>query len=200
MRKASLAALAAVAAVALPATAGTPASAETKSKLPEVVEGDAGPTDPRAQVALGDAAFAGQNGAKPDYKAARAWYAKAAAQNDTEAMRKLGDLYVKGLGGKKDRKKALDQWIAAEKAGDPLAPVLVADLYYEEITGQKDPAPGQFKFMGGVPESRIDDAIAWYGAAQKRDPRPEVQQRAKMGLYVLNTLKSANVQVSEKKK
>jgi TPR repeat protein len=197
MRKASLAAPAAVAAVALLATAGTPALAETKPTLPEVVEGaSAGPADARGQVARADAAFYGRDGVKQDYKDARAWYEKAAAQGDTEAQRKLGDMYAKGLGGKKSTKKALDSWIAAEKAGDPLAPVLVADLYYEEITGQKDPKPGQFKFMGGVPESRIDDAIAWYGAAQDRDPRPEVQSRAKMALYVLNTLKSANVQVS----
>lgn len=197
MRKASLFPPAAVAAVALLATAGTPSLAEdAKPKPPEVVQ-DSGPTEPRAQVERGDAYFNGQNGFKQDYKQARAWYEKAAAQNDTEAQRKLGEMYAKGLGGKKNKKKALDNWIAAEKAGDPEAPVLVADLYYEEITGQKDPKPGQFKFMGGVPESRIDDAIAWYDAAQKRDPRPEVQARAKMGLYVLNTLKAANVQASE---
>ena len=198
MRKASLTALAAVAAVALLATAGTRALAETRPKLPEVVAGDTGLTDPRAQIARGDDHYYGRNGVKQDYKIARGWYEKAAAQGDTEAQRRLGEMYVAGQGGKKSRKKALDLWMAAEKAGDPLAPVMVADLYYEEITGQKTPAPGQFEFIGGVPQSRIEDTIAWYDAARERDPRPEVQARAKMALYVLNTLKSTNVKTGKK--
>lgn len=170
---------------------------------PEVVEGarrtpaTPDPAEARSQVARGDAAFHGRE-VKQDYKAARAAYEKAVAHGDTEAMRKLGDMHAKGLGGKKDKKKALELWIRADKAGDPLAATLVADLYYEEITGERTPAPGQFKFLGEVPVGRVDDAIAWYQAARENDPRPEVRERADMAVYVLKTIRTASIQTKPK--
>src|SRR4051812_49270867 len=82
--------------------------------------------DSGAQAELGNLYFRGVGG-KPDLKAARKWYEKAAAQKHPQASRTLGEMTMKGQGGRKDQKKAMQLWLDAEKAGDPLAPMLVAD-------------------------------------------------------------------------
>ncbi|MBW8813608.1 MAG: sel1 repeat family protein [Caulobacterales bacterium] len=147
-------------------------------------------TDPQAQADLADAYFYGR-GQPQSYKEARRWFDKAAAQGHPQATRRLGEMYADGLGGKKSKTKARELWIAAEKAGDPQAAILVADSLYQEITGKRTPEPGKFKFEGGVPLASVDDAIAWYEAAEAHDPRPASQTRAKAALHVLKTLKSA---------
>ena len=137
---------------------------------------------------MGDAYRYGP-GAKRDPKEARRWYEMAAAKQQAEANRKLGEMYATGEGGRKDKKKALENWKAAEAGGDPLAPILVADQMFADMTRGKKPGPGKFKIAPGTPISQMDDIAAWYQEAEKRDPRPEVQQRARLAVSVLNQVK-----------
>ena len=146
--------------------------------------------DADAQVAVGNAYFTGSTG-KPDHAAARKWYEMAAKQNKTDAARRLGEMYAKGDGGKKDTKKAIELWTAAEKAGDPLVCILVADQLFSNMTGGRTPGPGTYAFKGGVPMADIEVVEEWYKQAQKRDPRPDVQQRAKYALSILSGFKTA---------
>jgi hypothetical protein len=151
--------------------------------------------DADAQKAVGDAYFNGA-GAKRDHGEARKWYDMAAKKNDLDAMRRLGVMYASGDGGKKDTKKALQLWMAGEKAGDPLAPILVADQLFSDLTGGRKPGPGQYKFKGGVPTGDIGIIEDWYREAAKVDPRPDVKTRADYALKILTSLKSAsNVKV-----
>lgn len=149
---------------------------------------DAGDAD--ATMAVGDAYFNGSAG-KRDHAEARIWYAKAAKQNKTDAARRLGEMYAKGDGGKKDAKKAMELWLGAEKAGDPLVAILIADQLFSEMTGGKTPGPGTYAFKGGVPLSDIEVVEEWYQQALKRDPRPDVQQRAKYAVAILASFKTA---------
>jgi hypothetical protein len=48
-------------------------------------------------------------------------------------------MYAKGDGGPKDTKKAMALWTAAEKAGDPLVAILVADQLFSNLTGGEHP-------------------------------------------------------------
>jgi TPR repeat protein len=146
--------------------------------------------DSSAGVAVADAYFTGR-GAPADRAEARNWYEKAAAQNNPQAARRLGEMYAAGDGGKRDTKKAVELWIKAEKAGDPLASILVADQLFSDITGGKKPGPGTFAFKGGVPVQDIEVAESWYREALERDPRPDVKQRAKYAIQVLNSFKTA---------
>jgi TPR repeat protein len=155
----------------------------------------AGDVDAQKAVA---AAYVGGTAVKPDHGEARKWYDMAAKQNDLDSMRTLGSMYVSGDGGKKDTKKALELWMAGEKAGDPMAPILVADQLFSQITGGKTPAPGQYKFKGGVPVQDIGVVEDWYKEAAKVDPRPEVRSKADYALKILASLKSAaNVKVTK---
>jgi hypothetical protein len=142
-----------------------------------------------AQVAMGVAYRSGQAGVEKDPRQARAWFEKAAAQKHPAALRMLGDMYAKGEGGKKDPKKAMESWQAAEKAGDPFAPILVADQLFGDMTGGKKPGSGKFKIAPGTPISRMDDISAWYQEAAKRDPRPDVRERAELAVKVLAQIK-----------
>lgn len=149
---------------------------------------EAGDVD--AQVTTADAYFKGQ-GAKRDPAEARQWYEKAANQQNAQAARKLGEMYASGDGGRRDKKKAMSLWQAAEKAGDPLAPILVADQMFSEITGGRKPEPGRFAFRGGIPVADIDVVEDWYRQALARDPRPDVKARAELALSVLASFKVA---------
>jgi TPR repeat protein len=174
------------------ASAAAPAGASTApAKGPDIAkiraEADGGNTE--AQIALGVAYRSGQAGVAKDPKQARAWFEKAAAQKHPAALRMLGDMYAKGEGGKRDTKKALESWQAAEAAGDPFAPILVADQLFSDMTGGGKPGAGKFKIAPGTPISRMDDISAWYKEAEKRDPRPEVRQRAKLAENVLGQIK-----------
>lgn len=146
--------------------------------------------DADAQVAAGDAYFNGA-AAKRDYSAARKWYAMAAQQNNTHAARRLGEMYASGDGGPKDTKKAMELWTAAEKAGDPLVAILVADQLFSDLTGGRKPGPGTYAFKGSVPVSDLAVVEEWYQLAQDRDPRPDVKERAKYALSILSKLQAA---------
>jgi TPR repeat protein len=150
-------------------------------------QADAGNAE--AQVAMGVGYRSGQAGLEKDPKQARAWFEKAAAQQHPAALRMLGDMYAKGEGGKKDPKKALENWQGAEKAGDPFAPILVADQLFADMTGGKKPGSGKFKIAPGTPVSRMDDISSWYQEAAKRDPRADVRQRAELAVKVLAQIK-----------
>lgn len=154
--------------------------------------------DVEAQAALGNAYFGGIGG-KTDMKQARKWYEKAAAQKHPQATRTLGEMWAKGQGGKKDVKKATKLWIEAEKLGDPLAPTLVADQMFSDITGGRQPGTGQYAFKGGIPAGDVDVAIDWYKEALKRDPRPEARKRAEVALNALQVFKSATQVKVDKK-
>jgi TPR repeat protein len=154
--------------------------------------------DADAQMAVGNAYFSGSAG-KPDHAAARKWYEKAAKQNKTDAARRLGEMYAKGDGGRKDPKKAMELWTAAEKAGDPLVSILVADQLFANMTGGRTPGPGTYGFKGGVPVADIEVTEEWYQQALKRDPRPDVQKRAKYALSILASLKKGAAAASTKR-
>ncbi len=150
-------------------------------------QADAGNSE--AEVAMGVAYRTGQ-GVEKDAKQARVWFGKAAAQKHPAGLRMLGDMYAHGEGGKKDTKKALENWQGAEAAGDAFAPILVADQLFADITGGGKPGSGKFKIAHGTSASRMDDIAAWYEQAEKRDPRPEVKQRAKVAIQVLAQIKA----------
>jgi TPR repeat protein len=154
--------------------------------------------DADAQVAVGNAYFSGTGG-KRDLAAARNWYEKAAKQNKTDAARRLGEMYAKGDGGRKDPKKAMEYWTAAEKAGDPLVSILVADHLFSNITGGRTPGPGTYAFKGGVPVADIEVVEEWYRQALSKDPRPDVQKRAKYALSILASFKTAATSGSTKR-
>jgi TPR repeat protein len=152
-----------------------------------------------AQLAVADAYFSGR-GVKADHKEARKWFGLAADKKNPQAMRRLGEMYASGDGGKKDAKKALALWTAAEKAGDPLVCILVADQLFSQVTGGKKPTGGTYAFKGGVPVADLDAVENWYEEALKRDPRPDVQQRAKDAIQVVQSLKAGAAQVSKSAK
>lgn len=149
---------------------------------------EAGDVD--AQMAVGDAYFHGLVG-KRDLAEARKWYAKAAKQNKPDAARRLGEMYARGEGGRKDVKKAMEYWSSAEKAGDPLVSILVADQLFSQLTGGRTPGPGVYAFKGGIPIADIEVVEEWYRQALERDPRPDVQARAKSALSTLASFKTA---------
>jgi TPR repeat protein len=152
-----------------------------------------------AQRTVGDAYFQGRATAKDDAEA-RKWYEMAVQQNDAQAARKLGEMYAQGDGGKRDTKKAVELWRKAENAGDPLACILVADQLFSDLTGGRKPGPGTYAFKGGVPVGDIEAVEAWYQEALQRDPRPDVQQRAKYALSVLASFKTAAQSVTTKRR
>ena len=146
--------------------------------------------DVDAQAAVAAAYFSGGI-VKQDRAEARKWYAMAAAQNDTDSTRRLGEMYAKGDGGRKDTKKAMELWSAAEKAGDPLAAILVADQLFSDLTGGRTPGPGKYGFRGGIPVADIEVDEEWYQQALNRDPRPDVKKRAEYALKILASFKAA---------
>jgi TPR repeat protein len=147
-----------------------------------------------AQLALADAYFGGR-GVKADHKEARRWYQAAADQKSPQAQRRLGEMYAAGDGGKKDTKKAVALWQEAEKAGDPMVCILVADQLFSDITGGKKPTGGTYQFKNAVPVADLEAVENWYEEAAKRDPRPDVKQRAERALQVIKSLKTANVTI-----
>ncbi|HVM98842.1 MAG TPA: tetratricopeptide repeat protein [Caulobacteraceae bacterium] len=146
--------------------------------------------DADAQVRVGDAYFSG-GAVTADRAEARKWYDMAAKHANPEASRKLGTMYAKGEGGRRDPKRAMELWLAAEKGGDPLVPILVADQMFSDLTGGRTPGPGKYAFRGGIPVNDIEVIEDWYREAQKRDPRPDTQKRAQMALTVLAGFKKA---------
>jgi TPR repeat protein len=173
-----------------------PKSAERGLKLCQEA-GTAG--DVEAQMAVGNAYFSG-SGVKQDYASARKWYEMAAQQKNTDAARRLGQMYARGDGGRKDPKKAMELWTAAEKAGDPLVPILVADHLFSSITGGRTPGPGTYAFKGGVPTADLQVCEEWYQLALDRDPRPDVKERAKYALAILKGFKTGAQATPTKKK
>ena len=159
--------------------------------------GTAGDAD--AQSVVAGVYFSGAV-VKRDPAEARKWYAMAAKQNDLDAARRLGEMYAKGDGGKKDVKKAMELWIAAEKAGDPMAPILVADQMFSQMTGGKTPGPGTYAFKNAVPVADIEVVEDWYKQASARDPRPDVKKRADYALAILAGLKTGAAQAAQAKK
>jgi TPR repeat protein len=146
--------------------------------------------DGDAQVKVGDAYFAG-GVVTADRAEARKWYEMAAKQSNPEAARKLGSMYANGDGGPRDPKRAMELWMVAEKGGDPLVSILVADQLFSDLTGGRTPGPGKYAFRGGIPVDQIEVIEDWYREAEKRDPRPDIKQRAQRALTVLEGFKKA---------
>jgi TPR repeat protein len=153
--------------------------------------------DVDAQIVVADAYFSGAS-VKRDYSAARKWYEVAAKQKNPQAMRRLGEMYANGDGGPKDPKKAMQLWTAAEKAGDPLVAILVADQLFSDLTGGRKPGAGTYAFKGGVPVADIKVVEEWYQLAESRDPRPDVKARAKYALSILGKFRTASQATSTK--
>jgi TPR repeat protein len=154
--------------------------------------------DVAAQTAVGDAYRSG-GPVKADPGEARKWYDMAAKQKDPRAAQELGEMYAKGEGGKRDTKKALELWKTAEAGGNPLVCILVADQLFSDMTGGKTPGPGKYAFKGGIPVADVETVEAWYKEALQRDPRPDIQQRAKYALAILASIKSAAKSVPDNK-
>lgn len=152
--------------------------------------------DADAQNQVGDFYYRGSGPVKADRAEARRWYEMAARQKHPTASRMLGEMYANGDGGKRDKKKAMELWKTADSAGEPMAPILVADELFSEITGGRKPGPGQFAFRGGVPVADIEVVEDWYRQALNRDPRPEVKKRAEYAISVLGYFKKAAQTVS----
>ena len=148
--------------------------------------GDAG-----AQATVGDFYYRGSGPVKANHAEARRWYAKAAAQKQPAAARRLGEMYAKGDGGKRDAKKAVELWKVADAAGDPMVAILVADQLFSDMTGGKTPGPGKYGFRGGVPVGDIEVVEEWYAQARDHDPRPDVKKRAEYALSILASFKKA---------
>lgn len=146
--------------------------------------------DADAQVAVGNAYLAG-TAVTRDPAQARKWYEMAVGEKPRNVARVLGEMYAKGDGGPKDTKRAVELWQAAEKAGDPMAAILVADQLFSDLTGGRTPGPGKYAFRGGVPVADIEAIETWYRAAETQDPRPDVKQRAKYALAILQSIKQA---------
>ena len=73
-----------------------------------------------------------ESATEPDYRRARKWYARAAAQcsrDATFAIVRLGSLHEHGLGGKKDVQAALKYYRRAAKLGDADAQNAIGFLY-----------------------------------------------------------------------
>ena len=68
--------------------------------------------DATAQIYVGEIYEKGWVG-EPDYATAAQWYAKAAAQNDRRAQRRLAYFYENGLGVEKNQEQALALWRSA---------------------------------------------------------------------------------------
>ncbi len=145
--------------------------------------------DAEAQSVVGNAYFSGA-AVKQDHAEARKWYEMAVKQQDLNAARRLGEMYARGDGGKKDPKKAMELWVAAEKAGDPMVAILVADQLFSSLTG-RTPGPGTYKFKGGIPVADLEVVEEWYRQASKLDPRPDVKKRADYAVSILGGFKSA---------
>jgi hypothetical protein len=180
------------AAPAAQAPAAAPAPAGAPGKGPDIaaVKAQAESGNSEAQIAMGVAYRTGQAGVAKDPKQARVWFQKAADQKHPAGLRMLGDMNAKGEGGKKDTKKAIELWMEAEKAGDPFAPILVADQLFADMTGGGKPGSGKFKIAPGTPISRMDDISAWYKEAEQRDPRADVKHRAGIAVKVLAQIKT----------
>ena len=89
---------------------------------------------------------------KPDYRRARKWYARNAAQRSSatpDAAYRLGYLYEKGLGGKKDIQMACQLYRKDAKAGHPDAQRALGYCYEKGL---------------GLPENHAK-ARKWYARA-----------------------------------
>ena len=67
-------------------------------------------------------------GVPQDFKQARAWYEKAAAQDVPEAVRELGMLYANGDGVTPSWRRAREYWKRAIQIGHSAAPKDMDDL------------------------------------------------------------------------
>jgi TPR repeat protein/Flp pilus assembly protein TadD len=77
-------------------------------------------------------------GVKKDLAAARAWQAKAAAQNYTDALTALGFFCHNGAGGPKDLPKAVECFRKAAQQGSARAQNALAECYFNGIGIEKD--------------------------------------------------------------
>lgn len=103
----------------------------------------------------------------------------ASGKADRASLRALGEFYAMGRDGKKNVKEAMRLWNAAADAGDPRAPILIADRLYREIWGPQQPE-GHYVRIGRLPRAKTEEAIGWYKLAFERDDRPEVRDRAQV--------------------
>jgi TPR repeat protein len=95
---------------------------------------DAGRADAQRELGI---RYGQGTGLAQDYRTARSWASKAAAQGDPWAMRIMGLIYLNGLGVDADSYRALDYFKRAAAAGEMNAQYNLAVMYYEgTVTGQ----------------------------------------------------------------
>lgn len=107
---------------------------------------DAGRADAQRELGI---RYGQGTGLTQDYRTARSWASKAAAQGDPWAMRIMGLIYLNGLGVDADRWRAVDYFKRAADAGEMNAQYNLAVIYYE----------------GTLTQQSYDKAIAWYKRA-----------------------------------
>ncbi|WP_370339076.1 hypothetical protein [Parvularcula marina] len=114
------------------------------SRHKELLKAAAEAGHPRAQALYGDLFHYEQYGTRQDYKTARKWYEKAAAQNDSEGLKELGKLYNKGNGVRQNLETAAGYWKRSSDLGDGFASLLYG-YHYLELRGHKAEAADYYQ-------------------------------------------------------
>ena len=158
-------------------------------------------SDPSAQADFGDRYRAGA-GVAQNYAEALRWYGLAAAQKDGRALRALGEMAMAGEGARRDEGAALKLWKQAEAAGDPRAPILVADHLFLKTTGVAAPAApgGQLTIRRSMSLDKIGETQRWYKLAAIRDDRPEVQERARAQALLFDAIVGLAAKIEDRRR
>ena len=158
-------------------------------------------SDPAAQTDFGDRYRAG-TGVAQNYTEALRWYRLAAAQKDGRALRALGEMAMAGEGERRDDGAALKLWKQAEAAGDPRAPILVADYLFLKTTGVAAPTtPGmQLTIRRSMAFDKLGETQRWYKLAAIRDDRPEVKSRARSQAMMFDAIVGLAAKIEDRRR
>jgi len=118
--------------------------------------------DATAQVYVGEIYEKGWVG-EPDYATAAQWYAKAAAQDDRRAQRRLAYFYENGLGVEKNQQQALSLWRNALGLKEDLVLASEAEAAKSEAQRQIDALVAQLERQNvqtGRLQRTLDDVQA----------------------------------------
>lgn len=129
---------------------------------------------PQAQALFGLALEAEKN-----YAEAIAWYGKAAAQGETNAMRNLGVCYLDGKGVTKEPAEAATWFRKAADLGSQDAPEDLGDLYQDGIGVAKDEAAAAGWYRKGAErgDGKAMNSLAacyWNGQGVSKSPRDAI--------------------------
>lgn len=117
--------------------------------------------------------------AEKNYAEAIAWYGKAAAQGETNAMRNLGVCYLDGKGVTKESAEAANWFRKAADLGSKDAPEDLGDLYQDGNGMAKDEAAAAGWYRKGAErgDGRAMNSLAacyWNGQGIAKSPRDAI--------------------------